>query len=161
MSTEQTFVAGFGQVPCSGAFLTLLTSFQRPAAVNITSSAALQNSVKAAGGTFRQGVHDGTVYRCRAWFDYWRIGFLGDNNWGPSLLGYRCLCRLNDNQIINNSGGPMTTLLLNWLYRTGRKGYIVWSCTSGVIVDGYRRVVGPPAIVRGLDRLGEDVLRRM
>lgn len=52
----------------------------------------------------------------------------------------------------------MTTLPLDWLYRIGRKGYIVWSCTSGVIVDRYRRVVGPPEIVNGLDRLGEDII---
>lgn len=55
----------------------------------------------------------------------------------------------------------MTTLPLDWLYRIGRKGYIVWSCVSGVIVDAYRRVVGPPAIVQGLDRLGEKILKGM
>ncbi len=53
----------------------------------------------------------------------------------------------------------MRTLPLDWLYRIGLKGYIVWSCTSGVIIDAYRRVVGPPAIVRGLDRLGEKILK--
>lgn len=56
---------------------------------------------------------------------------------------------------------PLTTLSLDWLYKIGRKGYIVWSCVSGVIVDRYRRVVGPPAIVNGLDRLGNDIMKGM
>ena len=55
----------------------------------------------------------------------------------------------------------MITLPLNWLYRIGRKGYIVWSCVSGVIVDEYYRVVGPKAIKDGLDRLGDDILKGM
>ena len=48
------------------------------------------------------------------------------------------------------------TLPLNWLYPYGRKGYIVWSCTSGLLVQD-NKVVGPPPIVKALDRLAEDV----
>ena len=53
----------------------------------------------------------------------------------------------------------MKTLPLNWLYvREDGKGVVVWSCTSGLLVDK-NKVVGPPAILKGLDRLADDILR--
>lgn len=53
----------------------------------------------------------------------------------------------------------LRTLPLNWLYPWGRKGYIVWSCVSGALVDEYRRIVGPPAVTKALDRLIEDMMK--
>lgn len=54
----------------------------------------------------------------------------------------------------------LRTLPLNWLYKIGRKGYIVWSCVSGLLVQD-NKVVGPPEIIKGLDRLVEDILKGM
>ena len=50
----------------------------------------------------------------------------------------------------------MITLPLRWLYRIGRKGYIVWSCVSGLLVQD-NKVVGPPEILKGLDWLADDI----
>ena len=52
----------------------------------------------------------------------------------------------------------MITLPLKWLWQIGRKGYIVWSCVSGLLVDK-NKIVGPPEILKGLDRLADDILR--
>jgi hypothetical protein len=55
----------------------------------------------------------------------------------------------------------LRTLPLDWLYRIGRKGYIVWSCVSGMIVDKYHKVVGPPPVTDALDRLARDIEKGM
>ena len=52
------------------------------------------------------------------------------------------------------------TLHLNWLYKIGKKGYIVWSCVSGLLVQD-NKVVGPPEIVKGLDWLIDDIKKGM
>lgn len=62
----KNFVAGFGQVPCSGAFLTLLTSFQSPAAAKLVTDVAEcfgdAGSMVRVSGSVGVGLH----YRAKA-----------------------------------------------------------------------------------------------
>ena len=52
----------------------------------------------------------------------------------------------------------MKTFPLDWLYTVDGKGVVVLSCVSGLLVDK-NKIVGPPAILKGLDRLADDILR--
>lgn len=54
----------------------------------------------------------------------------------------------------------MKTLPLDWLYTVDGKGIVVWSCVSGLLVQD-NKVVGPPEIVKALDRLADDIERNV
>lgn len=55
----------------------------------------------------------------------------------------------------------LRTLPLDWLYTLpDGRGVIVWSCTSGLLVDK-NKIVGPKVILDGLDRLARDIKKGM